>query len=111
MTGEGALFDAGRLLSDKITDWLNKVIDEDEAHYIDPLHSWNRLDFNLVGLLGMVDRMDPPLTSGMLQRVSDVRAQWAEMDRAYRSLIDDDLAAFNRLSEKHSIPAIDPVPR
>jgi hypothetical protein len=99
---------AGNAVVDKITAWLDDVIEESNEHFIDSLHSSGRLDFNLVGLIGMVDRMEPPLTSGMLERVKDVRDDWNARSGDYRSIIDDDLAEFNRLTAGHSIPAISP---
>jgi len=107
--GQSDIVSAGSAVVDKITAWLASVIEESNEHFIDPLHSSGRLDFNLVGLIGMVDSMEPPLTSGMLERVSDVRNDWNARSGEYRSIIDNDLAEFNRLTAGRSIPAISPL--
>ncbi|MEJ8566355.1 WD40/YVTN/BNR-like repeat-containing protein [Elongatibacter sediminis] len=108
LAGDEDLNRAGEAVNARISAWLEAVIEEDNPHYIDPLHSSRRLDFNLVGLLGMADNMIPPLTAGMQERIEAVRAQWSTQHAEYRRILDEDLAAFNREAADHAMPAIEP---
>ena len=68
---------AARELDSKLERWLDLTVEIDNKHFIDPSHSAERLDFNLLSVLGMVDTMDAPITGGLMDRVDDVRSEWA----------------------------------
>jgi photosystem II stability/assembly factor-like uncharacterized protein len=73
-------------LDGRIDRWLDLTVEINDKNFVDPSHSAERLDFNLLAVLGMVDTMDPPLTSGLLQRVGDVRAEWVARKAEYEVL-------------------------
>lgn len=77
----------------RIEKWLNLTVEANDKHFIDPSHSSERLDFNLLSVLGMVDNMDAPITAGLAQRVADVRAEWVKRRAAYVAL-SSEVAAF-----------------
>lgn len=83
----------GAALDKRLEEWLNVTVEADDPHFIDPSHSSERLDFNLLAVLGMVDNMDAPITGGLTQRVGDVRAEWHKRRREYLEL-NSDVAAF-----------------
>ncbi len=92
----------------RIDAWLNEVVEEDNEHFVNAQHSSTRMDFSLLEILAMVDTMDPPLTQGLRARVSDVRGRWARLQREYRSMLDEQLAAINSVITQKTIPAIVP---
>ena len=73
-------------LDRKLENWLNVTVEANDRHFIDPGHSSERLDFNLLAVIGMVDNMDAPITAGLSERVADVRAEWAKRRAEYLAL-------------------------
>lgn len=98
--------DAGAAVTEAIGDWLNDVIEEDNAHFIDAQHSATRLDFSLLEILRMTDGMDAPITEGMKDRIGDVRKRWADRKADYDAILSGPLAAFNELTAARSIPPV-----
>jgi hypothetical protein len=86
---------AGAALDKRIERWLDLTVEINDKHFVDPSHSSERLDFNLLSVLGMVDNMDPPLTAGLLDRVGDVRKEWQQRRSEY-SALSEEAAAFRR---------------
>lgn len=96
----------GAALVDRIDGWMNAVVEEDDEHFLDALHSPARLDFNLMWLLGEVDRMEPPITAGMAERVADVRGGWSRRHAEYEAIVEEDPAAFSELTAEHGTPPV-----
>ena len=90
---------AGGALDAKLDTWLNVTVEANDRHFIDPSHSSERLDFNLLSVIGMVDNMDAPITAGLAQRVSDVRAEWQKRRAEYVAL-SSEVAAFQSASRR-----------
>lgn len=96
--GSPALKVAGAAVTQRITEWLNATIEEGNRFFVDSGHSPGRLDFNLLAVLAMVDNMDAPITSGLLDRVGDVREEWARRRAEYQVIVGTELPAFRRLT-------------
>jgi photosystem II stability/assembly factor-like uncharacterized protein len=73
-------------LDRRLEAWLNLTVEANDTNFIDPSHSAERLDFNLLAVLQMVDAMDAPITGGLTQRVADVRAEWQARHAEYLAL-------------------------
>lgn len=84
---------AGTALDARLDNWLNLTVEANDRNFIDPGHSSERLDFNLLAVLGTVDNMDAPITAGLSQRVADVRAEWTKRRAEYLAL-SSEAAAF-----------------
>jgi len=93
-------------LKTSIDAWLNDAIEEDEEHFVNAQHSSTRIDFSLLEIMMMVDMMDPPLTQGIMARVSDVRARWSGLENQYQEILQGELDAINSVITKQSMPAI-----
>jgi hypothetical protein len=77
---------SARALDARLDKWLDLTVEANDRHFIDPSHSSERLDFNLLSTIAMVDNMDAPITSGLAQRVADVRAEWTKRRAEYLAL-------------------------
>ena len=86
---------AGQAIDKKLERWLDLTVEINDRHFVDPSHSSERLDFNLLSVLAMVDTMDPPLTAGLIQRVGDVRAEWTRRRSEHEALLGE-VTAFRR---------------
>ena len=71
------------------------------GHPVDHHH-----DFSLLEIMMMVDMMDPPLTQGLMSRVTDVRERWSSLENQYQAILDNELDAINSVITELSIPAI-----
>jgi photosystem II stability/assembly factor-like uncharacterized protein len=71
----------------RVEAWLNETIEANNTHFVDFEHSPLRLDLNMLSLLGPVDDMEPPLTDGLLHRVSDVRGEFAKYQQEYAAIM------------------------
>jgi photosystem II stability/assembly factor-like uncharacterized protein len=89
---------AGAALDARIDKWLDLTIEINDRHFIDPGHSSERLDFNLLAVMGMVDQMEAPITSGLARRVSDVRAEWTKRRAEYDEIMGAGLSGFKALA-------------
>lgn len=96
--GGGETVAAGDALEAKIDAWLDAVIRESEEHFIDPLHSPARLDFNMLTLIREIDEMVPPITDGLADRTADVRQEWSRRRAEYEAILEEDLPAFNEFT-------------
>jgi photosystem II stability/assembly factor-like uncharacterized protein len=83
--GKGAK--AAKALHARIDAWLNETIEANNTHFVDFEHSPLRLDLNMLSLLGPIDEMYPPLTDGLMHRVSDVRGQFASYQQKYAAIM------------------------
>jgi photosystem II stability/assembly factor-like uncharacterized protein len=98
--------DERQALRRRIGDWLDAVVEDSDEHFIDAQHSPSRLDFSMLEVMSMVDGMAPPLTQGMMSRVSDVRARWSGQRDAWQGILDNELARFNRAIGALAMPAL-----
>ena len=89
-----------------INAWLNDAVEEDDENFVNAQHSSTRIDFSLLEIMMMVDMMDPPLTQGLMSRVTDVRERWSSLENQYQAILDNELDAINSVITELSIPAI-----
>jgi photosystem II stability/assembly factor-like uncharacterized protein len=82
-----------RALAQRIGTWLDATIEESNPNFIDAGHSPERLDFNQLVILSMVDEMDAPITGGLARRVADVRAEWAKRRAEHDAILAEARAA------------------
>lgn len=97
---------AGAALVQQIDSWLNKVVEEDNPHFVDAGHSPGRLDFSLFEVLSLVDRSITPLTQGVLARADNVRQRYQFAQEDYNRILSDQLATFNSIASELSMPPI-----
>jgi hypothetical protein len=65
-----------------------------------------RLNQFYIYLRGAIDGSDVGPTEGQRIRLADLSKVWQEQNRAFRRLIEEDLAALNGLVRERNIPAI-----
>lgn len=95
-----AVTEAAQAALDKLIAWEDAVIQSSNPNFIDALHSPDRLDFNMLNLFAMVDRMDPPITGGMADRVRDVQAEWKTRKAELDAIMSGEVAAFDAATKR-----------
>ncbi|MBN2731923.1 MAG: glycosyl hydrolase [Balneolaceae bacterium] len=96
----------GNALKDKITAWIESIIQPDQETFQDVINFPNKLNAQFLYLYGIINSSNPPVTDGIQQRYRDLQQKWAERKQAKENLIDNELADFNALFEEHEIPAV-----
>ena len=72
----------------------------------DVVNFLNRLNSHMINLLGTIDRSDPPLTQGQIDRYSDLTDEWYNYKKKLDEIIDDQIRSYNELHRSAGLPAI-----
>jgi len=93
-------------LSGKIEAWEDALIQPDQRTFQDVINFLNRLDAQILALIESVDGTEPPVTQGAKERLRDLTSEWTGLARTRDAILDEDLAAFERLLEELGIPHV-----
>jgi photosystem II stability/assembly factor-like uncharacterized protein len=103
---------AGGALVDKIAGWEGELVQPDQKTFQDVINYLNQLDAQILALVESVDGAEPPVTRGAQDRLRDLTDEWAGHARTRDTILETDLAAFERLLESLGLPhVILPRPR
>ncbi len=98
-TAEHPLTDSIRASAEALTDsigaWEAGLVQRRQETFQDVINFKNRLDAQLLALIGSVDGAEPPLTAGARERWVDLSAEWDVHSAALDELLEA-VAAFNR---------------
>ncbi|HSM61512.1 MAG TPA: hypothetical protein VK849_11970 [Longimicrobiales bacterium] len=97
---------AAEALTDRIQGWEGQVVQPDQKTFQDVINFLNRLDAQILALIESVDGTEPPLTQGARDRLRDLAAEWGAHARARDAILDEDLAAFERLLDELGVPHV-----
>jgi len=101
-----AIAGAAETLTAAIDAWEEKLVQRRQKTFQDVINFPNRLNAEFLFLMDQIENLEPLVTDGQRQRFADLDAEWqplkAEMDR----ILNEDLAAFNRIFADHGIPAV-----
>ncbi len=86
---------AGESAITRLTDWENLVTQTQYGTYEDEDSMPPRLDVHIRYLLDVIDGAGAPVSSGSLQRLEDLKAQWNQMERELEAIASSDIAAVN----------------
>ena len=73
---------SGESLTGAITDWEEALIQRRQQTFQDVINFRNKLDAQILALVGSVDGTEPPLTAGARERWTDLRDEWAAHESA-----------------------------
>jgi photosystem II stability/assembly factor-like uncharacterized protein len=97
---------AASALTDGITAWEEEVVQPKQRTFQDVINFVNRLDAQILALIGSVDGQEPPVTRGAETRLRDLMEIWKERATERDTLLDVDLAAFERLLDELGVPHV-----
>lgn len=102
----------GGALVEKIAGWEAELVQPGQKTFQDVINFLNQLDAQILALVESVDGTEPPVTRGARDRLGDLAGEWSGHARARDSILQEDLAGFERLLDALGIPhVILPRPR
>jgi len=96
----------GKKLEEKISTWINSVIQPKQQTFQDVINFPNKLNAQFLYLYGIIDSSSPPVTNGVKKRLADLKQQWNQKKRTSNKLLNEDVSAFNNLFDENNIPAV-----
>ncbi len=93
-------------LTDGITEWEEQLVQPRQRTFQDVINYVNQLDAQILALIGSVDGTEPPVTAGARERLGDLADEWRTRADERDRLIDEELAAFERLLDALGIPHV-----
>lgn len=101
---EGLRVEADSLLA-ALDAWESTVVQPRQETFQDVINFPNRLDAQVLHLIGSVDGTEPPLTDGARERLRDLDGEWSERRSAFQQLLGR-VEAFNRSVRDQGIEAV-----
>ena len=85
---------SGESLTGAITVWEEELIQRRQQTFQDVINFRNKLDAQILALIGSVDGTEPPLTAGAQERWTDLQGEWAAHENTLGQLLEA-VDAFN----------------
>ena len=85
---------SGESLTGAITEWEEELIQRRQQTFQDVINFRNKLDAQILALIGSVDGTEPPLTAGAQERWTDLQGEWAAHENTLGQLLEA-VDAFN----------------
>ena len=96
----------GKALKEKITTWIESVIQPDQQTFQDVINFPNKLNAQFLYLYGNLNDTNPPITNGMKKRLDDLKKRWQQKKNEKEALLAQDISAFNAIFKDNQIPAV-----
>lgn len=90
-----ALGKSAKSLIDKIDSWEQKIIQPKQKTFQDVINFPNKLNAEIVNLMGRIASHDPKVSDGARQRLMDLQKEYEAVKTEWKSLREGDLASFN----------------
>jgi len=100
------LLDMGDAILKRIKSWEEELIQPSQKTFQDVINFNNQLNAELMYLKSYVDTSIPQLTAGARERLNDLLAQWEKFAEERDTLVNEELAAYNKLYRELDLPAI-----
>ena len=95
---------AGESAIDRLTDWENEVTQTQYGTYEDEDSMPPMLDVHIRHVLDVVDQAGAPVAAGSLQRLDDLKAQWAQRKAELADITATDIATVNDWASADGVP-------
>jgi hypothetical protein len=102
------LQDLGRSAVDRLSAWEGKVVQVEYETYEDEDNLPPKLVKQVRHLLDVIDGAGPPIAAGALERMGDLKGDWADLQDELREISTSDIAALNNWARTNTIPHISP---
>ena len=101
---------SGESLATAITEWEEELIQRRQQTFQDVINFRNKLDAQILALIGSVDGTEPPLTAGARERWTDLQEEWAVHENTLGQLLQA-VNAFNEFLTESGVQPITVRPR
>ena len=106
MDNMNELLQTGKDAIQALNEWEGDVIQTKMETFQDVVNFLNRLNSHMINLLGTIDRSDPPLTQGQIDRYSDLTDEWYNYKKKLDEIINNQIRSYNELHRSAGLPAI-----
>jgi hypothetical protein len=96
----------GEALGERITGWEEEVVQPRQRTFQDVINYLNRLDAQILALVGSVEGTEPPVTAGARERLGDLGELWSARAGERDVILDEELARFEAFLEELGIPHV-----
>jgi photosystem II stability/assembly factor-like uncharacterized protein len=100
------LLKKGDSLIKRITTWEENLIQPKQKTFQDVINFTNKLNAQFLHLRGYIATVEPKLTAGAKERLSDLLKQWQGYKQEHDNIVNQEMNAFNSLYKELDIPAI-----
>ena len=100
------LYEAGVALLEKIENWESKLIERRQKNTQDVINWPSKLNADFFTIKRAVDGFDPVVTQGVMDRLGELEEQWDAAQKELDTLMEKDIAAYNKTFEDKKIPAL-----
>ncbi|MCP4301069.1 MAG: hypothetical protein GY783_10830, partial [Gammaproteobacteria bacterium] len=104
----GALQQSGDDAVERLTSWERKVLQVDFETYEDEDNLPGKLVKQVRHLLDVIDDAGPPIAAGALERLGDLKVEWAKLQTELREISSSDIATVNDWASTNSVPHVSP---
>ncbi|MDA9552769.1 glycosyl hydrolase [Flavobacteriaceae bacterium] len=101
-----SLLNTGEVLIKKINAWERQLIQPDQKTFQDVINFNNKLSSQLMHLKGYIEAVDPAITAGAKERLSDLINTWNVYQNERDDLMNKDMTSFNAQFSELNLPAI-----
>ena len=99
------LISFGKIILESVEEWENKLIQPKQKTFQDVINFPNQLNSELLNLKDRVDQDNPVVTSGVRERLKDLKDQW-DVNRVEKDKIIRHLDEYNQLYKDLELPAL-----
>lgn len=99
---------AGKSAIERLTEWENEVTQVNYGTYEDEDSMPPMLDVHVRHVLDVIDEAGAPVSSGSLQRLADLQAQWRERQAELAAINATDIAAMNEWARENDVAYVAP---
>ncbi len=100
------LIEKGEALIKRINSWEENLIQAKQKTFQDVINFNNKLNAQLIQLLGYIDQADPKVTQGAKERLKDVMNDWQVYKNERDAIINTEMNAYNSMYKSLNIPAL-----
>lgn len=102
----GELVEKGKVLIERIDTWERNLIQPDQKTFQDVINYNNRLNAELMYLMGFIDTAEPKVTQGAKERLNDLLADWKTYENERNAIVNTEMLAYNAMYRELELPAI-----
>ena len=102
------LQESGGNAVERLSAWEGKVVQVEFETYEDEDNLPSKLVTQVRHLLDVIDDAGPPVAAGALERLADLKAEWADLEAELGEISASDIAAVNNWASTNTVPHISP---
>ena len=96
----------GKTLIERITTWEENLIQPKQKTFQDVINYHNQLNAEFMELKDYADVVEPKLTNGAKDRLTDLLAQWKKFEIEHDAIVNTEMGEYNETYKELALPAL-----